>query len=402
MRKLNRLSATFVRSVNVPDNYCDGGGLYLQVSPTLTKSWLFRYKQRWMGLGPLYDVSLADARIAAGECRAVLRKGIDPLAERDRKRLARRLADAKAVTFSDCAASYIDANAPAWRNAKHAEQWRTTLATYAEPVIGKLAVQDIDTGLVLKVLKPIWYTKTETATRVRQRIEAVLNWASASGYRSGENPARLRGNLADLLPSAAKLKKLAHHPALPYTDIHDFIIELRAADGVAARALEFTILTAARTNEVVGARWDEIDLKAGIWTIPGERMKAGKAHTVPLSPRAVAILKKMQDHGSVWVFPGMTVGKPLSNMAMLGLLKRMNRGRITVHGFRSTFRDWAAEQTAYPHEVCEMALAHQVKDKAEAAYRRGELLDKRRRLMADWAKYINKTKVNVTRRRSHG
>ncbi len=388
----NKLSATFVRSKKQSGKYHDGGGLYLQVTPRLTRSWLFRYNRShdvWMGLGPFPDVPLAKARIDAGYCRALLREGVDPIAERKRKRTALRLADARNVTFADCCSGYIAAYEASWRNTKHRDQWETTLATYAEPILGKLSVQDIDTGLVLKVLQPIWYTKTETATRVRQRMESVLNWAAASGYRSGENPARWNGNLKDLLPVPTKLKKVRNHPALPFPEINDFVTALRAVDGIASRALEFVILTAARTNEAIGARWNEFDLESGLWTIPGQRMKAGKTHTVPLSPRALTLLQELHDLGSEWVFPGQVADKPLSNMAMLLTLKRMNCADLTVHGFRSTFRDWCSESTSYSHEVCEMALAHQIKNQAEAAYRRGDLLDKRRRLMADWARYID-------------
>ena len=395
----NKLSATFVRSKKQSGKYHDGGGLYLQVTPQLTRSWLFRYYHGhdiWMGLGPFPDVPLAKARIDAGHCRAMLREGLDPLAERKRRRTSLRLAAARNVTFADCCSGYIAAYEASWRNTKHRDQWETTLATYAEPILGKLAVQDIDTGLVLRVLQPIWYTKTETATRVRQRMESVLNWAAASGYRSGENPARWNGNLKDLLPLPTRLKKVRNHPALPYLEIHDFVSALRALDGIAARALEFVILTAARTNEAIGARWEEIDLGAGLWTIPAERMKAAKTHTVPLSPRAVTILKELPELGDEWLFPGHVDGKPLSNMAMLLTLKRMHRTDLTVHGFRSTFRDWCSESTSYSHEVCEMALAHQIKNQAEAAYRRGDLLEKRRRLMDDWAKYLDKPIAQAT------
>jgi len=407
-RVLLHLSARRVATLANPGLYADGDGLYLQVAPG-GKSWIFRYmlhgRSHKLGLGSVNAVSLADARDGAREMRSMLAKGIDPFTERNRQRAAQRLAEAKAVTFSDCCTAYIDAHEASWRNAKHRGQWTATLATYVEPIIGKLPVQDIDAPIVLRVLEPIWQTKTETATRVRQRIEAVLDWARVKEYRVGENPARWRGHLDKLLPKPAKLKKVQHHPALPFLDIHDFMTDLRAVDGIAARALELVILTAVRTSEAIGARRTEFDLKAALWTIPGERMKAEKAHTVPLSPRVLAIIKSMREHDSEWIFPGLREGKPLSNMAMLATLKRMNRADLTVHGFRSTFRDWASEQTAYAHEVCEMALAHKIKDKAEAAYRRGDLLDKRRRLMIDWAKYIDAkpgTKATVTRIRNRG
>ena len=406
---LNQLSAPAVSTKKVPGKYHDGGGLYLQVSPRVTKSWLFRFErnshEHWIGLGPYPDVSLATARTEARKCRDSLREGLDPLAERNRKRMANRLAERYSVTFSECAAAYIDAHAISWRNEKHVDQWRTTLKTYVEPTIGKLDVTDINTALVLKVLEPIWETKTETATRIRQRIESVLDWATTREYRTGANPARWKGHLSNLLAKPAKLKKIRHHPALPFTEIHDFVADVRALDGVGARALEFAILTAARTNEVIGARWEEIDLGNKLWTIPAERMKAGRDHAVPLSPRAATIMGEMRVYGKEWCFPGQRKTKQLSNMAMLETLKRMERSDLTVHGFRSTFRDWCAEQTAYPQYVAEMALAHQIKNAAEAAYRRGDLLEKRRRLMADWAKYVetpvSKAAVTGIRRRGN-
>lgn len=406
-RALIRLSVRRVATLTRPGLYADGDGLYLQVTSG-GKSWIFRYMRHGdahkLGLGSFGAVSLADARHAAREMRSTLAKGIDPLAERNRRRMAQRLADSSAVTFSDCCAAYIDAHEASWRNPKHRGQWASTLATYVEPSIGRAPVRDIDTPLVLRVLEPIWRTKTETATRVRQRMEAVLDWARVRGYRAGENPARWRGHLDKLLPKPAKLKKIRHHPALPFAEIHDFVVQLRALDGVGARALEFVILNAARTNEAIGARWDEIDLKNALWSIPGERMKAGRDHTVPLTPRAATILREMRRLGGNWCFPGLRDGKPISNMAMLETLKRMGRSDLTVHGFRSTFRDWCAEQTSYPQHVAEMALAHQIRNAAEAAYRRGDLLEKRRRLMADWAKYIETpmSKSTLTRIRGRG
>jgi len=404
---MNRLSASTVASKRRAGKYHDGGGLHLKVqintSGSITKSWLFRFyrggREVWMGLGAIYDVSLADARAKARKCRDLLGEGKNPLLERNRDRMEARLAEARSVTFEDCAEAFLASHEAGWRNDKHRGQWRNTLETYAYPVIGKLPVAEIDVALVRRILDPIWYTKTETATRVRQRVEKVLDYASASQYRAGENPARWQGNLKELLPAAAKLKKVRNHPALPYAQIHSFVNVLRDQEGTAARALEFTILTAARTNEVIGARWSEIDFENALWTIPGDRMKAGKSHTVPLPPRGIAILKYLNDQDPKWVFPGLKDGNPLSNMAMLTLLKRMKRTELTVHGFRSTFRDWAAESTTYPAEVCEMALAHRISDTAEAAYRRGDLLEKRRRLMRDWQRFIETapgTKSRVT------
>jgi integrase len=339
-----------------------------------------------MGLGALHTISLAQAREAAREARQLLREGIDPIEDRRAKEAARRLNAVETTTFRQAARSYMDAHEKGWRNAKHAAQWRSTLATYAYPTIGDLSVQAIDTGLVLKVLEPIWNEKPETAGRLRGRIEAVLDGAKARGHREGENPARWRGHLDKLLPARAKVRKVVHHPALPYDDLGAFMKGLRTQNGTAARGLEFLILTAARTGEVIGAKWDEVDLGRHVWTVPADRMKAYKQHRVPLSPAAVAVLEAMEDSKqSNFIFPGTRPGQPLSNLAFLKLLERMERGKLTVHGFRSTFRDWAAERTAYPRELAEMALAHAIADKVERAYRRGDLFERRARLMEDWA-----------------
>jgi integrase len=370
----------------------DGGGLYLQVTRTGARTWLFRFmlagRSREMGLGSLHTVKLAEAREKARECRKLLLEAIDPIVARNAKQAEARLAAATAMTFEQCAGTYVTTHKAGWKNAKHAAQWPSTLRTYVYPVFGSLPVQAIDTGLVMKALEPIWQTKPETASRVRGRIESVLDWAKVRGYRDGENPARWKGHLDHLLPARSKIAAIDHHAALPYVEMGEFIASLRAHEGVAARALEFLILTVGRTGEVIGARWQEIDLEARLWTIPGSRMKAGKEHRVPLSRPALAILKPFAEAKvSEFVFPGGRQGKPLSNMAMLKLLKRMGRGDLTAHGFRSTFSDWCAEQTNTPSEVREMALAHTVGDKVEAAYRRGDLFEKRRQLMDAWAKY---------------
>jgi integrase len=292
------------------------------------------------------------------------------------------------MTFDVCAEAYIEAHKASWKNGKHAEQWHGSLRNYASPVFGSSPVQAIDLALVMKALEPVWQTKSETASRLRGRIEAVLDWARVHGYRKGENPARWRGHLDKLLPARAKIQKVVHHPALPYSEIADFMVSLRSQEGIAARALEFLILTAARTGEIIGARWDEVDLKEKIWTVPGLRMKAGREHRVPLSGPALATVKNMNEiRESDFVFPGGRKGKPLSNMAMLALLKRIGRNDLTTHGFRSTFRDWAAERTNFPREVVEMALAHTIENKVEAAYRRGDLFQKRRQLMEAWARF---------------
>lgn len=383
--------------------YADGGGLYLQVKDG--KSWIFRYhlgRARYMGLGPLSDVSLTQAREKAARCRDLLREGLDPIEERRQRRAEARLASSRSMTFSKCAEAYIEAHAPSWRNPKHQAQWTATLATYADPVVGKLEVRDVGTDHVLRILEPIWTEKHETARRLRARLERILSWATTRGYREGDNPARWHGHLKDLLAAKAKTAPVRHHPALPYDELPAFMADLRKREAVAALALEFAILTAARTGEVVGATWDEIDTTRKEWTVPGERMKSGKPHRVPLSAPALAVLKKLEGFDDTYVFPGTKRGKPMSNMAMLQLLKRMDRAGITVHGFRSTFRDWAAERTAYPNHVVEMALAHVIPDAVERAYRRGEMLEKRQRLMRDWAKFATskpaKTRVTPIRK----
>jgi integrase len=389
---IGKLNALAVARAQRPGLYPDGGGLYLQITKAGVKSWLLRFmlrgQARAMGLGPLIDVSLADARKQASACRRLLLDGIDPIDARKAHRTVAQLEAAKAMTFRQCAEGYIAAHKPGWRNTKHADQWTNTLATYAYPIFGRLPVQQIDVALVMKVLEPIWTAKTETASRVRGRVEAVLDWATTRGHRRGENPARWKGHLENLLPRRSKVQKVKHHPALAYQEIGAFMATLRAQEGIAARALEFTILTAARTGEVTGARRDELDRDATTWTVPGGRIKGGKEHRVPLSEPATAIAKSiLKMEGSQFIFPGGRAKKPLSENAMLALLERMGRGEITVHGFRSTFRDWAAEQTNYPREVAEMALAHVVEDKVEGAYRRGDIFEKRRRLMDEWARY---------------
>jgi len=391
-RPINKLSDLRVRNASTPGYLSDGGGLYLQISPSLTKSWVFRYqlanRPREMGLGALHTFSLKEARERARRCRQLLAEGRDPIEDRQAERQQKRLDAARALTFDQCAAAYIDAHKAGWRNAKHGDQWSSTLSVYASPTFGALPVQAVDTALVMRALEPIWKAKTETASRVRGRIESVLDWATVRGYRTGENPARWRGHLDKLLPKRSKVKKVEHHAALPYAQISGFMDKLHAQEGIAARALEFLILTAARSGEVIGARWDEFDFEGKTWTVPGERMKAGRPHEVPLSPRALAIVKAQQKiRTGDYVFAGRRPTEPLSNMAMLALLKRMGRTDLTAHGFRSTFRDWAAEQTNYANEVAEMALAHVVGDKVEAAYRRGTMKEKRVHLMNDWARF---------------
>ena len=396
-RVSNKLSAVEVKGIGQKGMYHDGGGLYLQVSAGGAKSWIFRFmlggRAREMGLGPVHAIPLAEARRRAAECRRMRLDGIDPIEIRKVRRDQKKLEAAKSMTFDACAAAYIESHKTGWRNAKHRDQWRNTLNSYAGPVFGSMPVQAVDVGLVMKALEPIWTTKPETAGRLRGRIEAILDWATVRGYRKGENPARWRGHLDKLLPPRSKVRKVEHHAALPYVELADFATALRSQDGLAARALEFLILTATRTGEVIGARWGEIDLEEKIWIVPAARMKAGREHRVPLSTAAVSILRKLKEvRESDFVFPGGKKGKPLSNMAMLAVLKRMGWGDLTAHGFRSSFRDWAAERTNSPREVAEMALAHTVGDKVEAAYRRGDLFEKRRQLMEAWARFCETTR----------
>jgi integrase len=395
-RSLHRLTALKVTRTLSRGLYADGGGLYLQVARNGSRSWLYRFrlngKTRHMGLGSLNVVSLADARTAAFECRRLCQAGTDPISQRDSSLAEARLTAARTMTFDQCAESYIEAHRSGWRNAKHAAQWRNTLKTYAGPALGSLPVQMVDVPAVLKVLEPIWSTKPETASRLRGRIEAVLNWATSRGLRQGENPARWKGHLEMLLPRISKVRKVKHHAALPYEKIADFIKSLRNQPGIAARALEFAILTGGRTAEVIGANWSEVNLDESIWTIPGIRMKGGKEHRVPLSRQATSILNQMLEaRRGDFIFTGFKKKRPLSNMAMLVLLRRMGWAKvITVHGFRTTFRVWADERTSFPSDAAELAIAHTISNKVQAAYRRTDMLDKRRRLMQAWADYLDK------------
>lgn len=403
-REVNKLSPAAIKNAKRPGMYGDGAGLWLHVGPERRdehgkkivggKSWILRFmlngNAREMGLGPLHTVGLAEARERARAARLMLLDGVDPLDTRREDKHRRKLEVAKRISFKECAEAYVAAHRAAWKNAKHAAQWDSTLEAYAHPLIGDLPVQGIDTALVMKIIEPIWATKTETASRLRGRIEAILDWATVREYRSGDNPARWRGHLDALLPARSKVQRGDHHAALPYAEIGAFMTALREEKGTGARAFEFAILTAARTGEVIGATWHEVNMAEKVWIIPGNRMKAGKEHRVPLAPRAIEILKEMAKFSASaddFVFPGRKAGAPLSNMTFLMILRRMGRGDLTGHGFRSTFRDWCAEQTAFPAEVAEMALAHAVGDKVEAAYRRGDLFEKRRRLSDAWAAF---------------
>jgi integrase len=393
-RQIGRLKTLSVTRARDKGLYADGGGLYLQISASGAKSWIFRYRMngrktpRDMGLGSVDTVSLAEAREKATKARNQILDGIDPIETRRAVKRAGTLEAASVIVFKDCAEKYIAAHKAGWRSSKHANQWISSLETYVYPAFGSLSVASIDTGLVLKAIEPIWTIKTVTASRVRGRIESILDWAKARGYRIGENPARWRGHLDKLLPAPNKVKKVKHYEALPYTQVGKFMESLREREGFAAWALEWLILTATRRSETIGAKWDEINFDEKTWTIPADRIKGGKEHRVPLSSEAMKIAKAMNKvRDGDYVFPGGKAKKPLSNHALLALLKRMDRSDVTAHGFRSSFRDWAAEQTNYPREVAEMALAHTVSDKVEAAYRRGDLFDKRKRLMVEWAKY---------------
>jgi len=398
-RQIERLSPSAVTKAKKPGMYADGAGLYLLVGPTGAKSWIYRFmlngKAREMGLGPVHTIGLAEARKRAQEHRRQRLDGIDPVDARKTERAKAKLEAAKAITFKACAEKYIKAHSAGWRNEKHAAQWTATLTTYAYPKIGALPVAAVDTGLVTQILNPLWAAKPETASRVRGRIESVLDYAGTHGWRSGENPARWRGHLENVLPRRAKVRKVEHHAALPWGQIGAFMVDLGKQEGVAALALRFAILTAARTGEVIGARWSEIDLQAGLWTVPGDRMKAGREHRVPLSKAALEVLreaaKQRDDTGdAAFVFPGGRPGNGLSNMALLALLRRMKRDDLTAHGFRSTFRDWAAE-TGQPADIAEAALAHVVGDKTVVAYQRGDLLERRRKLMDAWAAFTGRT-----------
>jgi integrase len=389
-RRLGRLKAAQIARLGA-GRYHDGGGLYLVVGAGAACSWIFRFRREGklhdFGLGPTHTVSLATARQRAFECRAALYAGNNPVEARQTRRLDRVLAAAKTMTFAAAADRFIAAHAVSWRNGRTEPQWRQSLADHAFPVLGVLPVMAIDTGLVLRVLEPMWSETPETASRVRGRIESILDWATVRGYRQGENPARWKGHLDHLLPARGKVRRVEHHAALPYAEIGAFMAELRQQEGIAARALEFLILTAARSGEALGTRWDEFNLTERLWTIPGERMKSGREHRVPLSDAAIAIAEAIAGiRQGEFVFPGRSGDGTLGGKALRRVLADL-RDELSVHGFRSTFRDWAAEATICPREVAEMALAHAVGDAVERAYQRGDLFEKRRQLMQDWAQH---------------
>lgn len=417
-RAVNKLSALKVRKLKAPGRYSDGDGLYFYITKLGSRSWVFRYRDRTTGklrdkgLGAARDVTLEQARVAARQARAELRAGLDPIDAAAAAKAAVAAERRRGVTFDQCAARYIKAHRASWHNEKHASQWENTLATYASPVLGKMSVDAIELQHIEAVLDPIWTEKNETASRVRGRIESILDWATVGGYRTGDNPARWKGNLEHRLSRRGKVRKVRSHPALPIQDMHRFMVDLRSRKGTTARALEFLVLTAARSNEVRAATWGEIDLGSAVWTIPGDRMKMDKEHRVLLSKPAVALLNALpRFEGVDLVFPSPKDGGELSDATLAAVVKRMHAAqtdagragyldpkqlgknglpRVAVpHGFRSTFRDWAGERTFYPGDMAEMALAHKIDDKTEAAYRRGDMLAKRVKMMADWAKFID-------------
>jgi integrase len=394
-RQVNRLRAIELEKLAAPGFYPDGAGLYLQVTSKGARSWVYRYrdgkKLRDLGLGPLRLVPLAVARAKAIDAARLRLEGIDPIEAKHAKRTQAELAAARAVTFWEVAESYVGSHKAGWRNAKHAAQWLATLTTYAKPVAGTLAVSAIDTAIVLKIIDPIWRTKPETAARLRGRIESILDFARARGQREGENPARWRGHLDQVLPARGKVAKVAHHPALPWREMPIFYAALANQNGMGADALRFTILTAARTGETTGATWPEIDFAQKVWTIPAARMKAERDHRAPLCGHALKILERLYElrsNNNGHIFPGQKKNAGLSNMSMLAVLKRMERSDLTTHGFRSSFKDWATEATAFPTEAVELALAHAINNKVEAAYRRGDLLERRFELAGAWGNFV--------------
>lgn len=389
-RQLHKLTAVKINKLLIPGQYPDGGGLYFQISRSGSRSWIFKFtlygRTREMGLGALSVVSLASARVEAVRCRTLLKDKVDPI---EARKDSRKTAQAEASRLFDAAAAdYIETHRPGWKNEKHIQQWENTLATYAGPVIGKMDVRDVGTDEIKRILEPIWISKRETASRLRGRIECILDAEKAEGHRSGENPARWRGHLSMILPPQKRKKKIKHHPALPWDEIPVFMMQLQECRGRAARMLELLILTAVRTQEILFSRPEEFDLSRRVWTVPGDRMKMEMPLRVPLSKQAIVLALDAIDHQRWgWMFPGYKRDKPFSNMAMLRILGRMGYGHVTVHGFRSTFGDWVAEATNYVDELADKALAHAVGDDTKRAYFRGDRLEKRRSMMQAWANY---------------
>jgi len=386
---IEKLSTTKILRISKPGKYNDGNGLYLQVTKNLVKSWVFRYQmdghEHYMGLGSIYAVDIKGARKKAQKARECLARKTDPLQERatvvakDKKRNERN------KTFDECATEYIELHKHGWKSIKHLKQWESSINTYASPYFGQVFVREISTALILQALEPIWVTKTETASRLRERIERILSWATIGDYRDGENPARWDGHLQELLPKPSRIKIVRHHPSIPYQEMSGFFKLLNAERSIVARALEFTIFTACRTSEALRVKWQEIDFAQRVWTVPAERMKGGRVHRVPLAEAPLEILGALKGLHPDWVFPNLRRGLPYCETAMFALLRKMKRPGITVHGFRSAFRVWAAEQTNYPKEVLEMALAHKQATIVEEAYQRSDLFGRRQALMQDWA-----------------
>ena len=393
-RQINKLTDRGVKAQKKRGRYADGNGLYLQVSKSGSKSWLFRYmmdgKAREMGLGSTTTITLSEARDDALECRKLLKEGIDPIKDRN-NRIAKTKSDNKDVlSFQKATEEYLKAHSASWKSVRHGDIWHSSVKRYAYPELGSMPVNIIERGHIMRVLEPIWIEKTETAKKLRGRLETILDWATVQDFRKGENPARWRGHLDKLLPKPSEIHSVKHFAALPYQEINDFVNKLKQREALSALALRLIILTAARSGEVRGAMWSEFDLANGTWTIPTERMKAKKEHIIPLCDEALSIVQSLpRIVGNEHLFTGSRSGKPISDVVFKKLMERMGVKGITTHGFRSTFRDWAAEHTSFPREVIEAALAHQLKDKAEAAYFRSNLLDKRRELMEKWSDYIN-------------
>jgi integrase len=393
-----KLSKVQIARAPKPSFLNDGAGLYLRTLKSGAQMWVFRYAlnkhKHYMGLGSAETFNLADAREAAREARKLVYAGLDPIERRRQQRGARALEKARAMTFRQCAEAYIAAHTAGWSNSKHAQQWGSTLAEYVYPTLGALPVQAIDKLLVVKVLEPIWEGKTETAARLRGRIEAVLNWAAAHGFRQGENPAKWRGGLDHLLPKRSKVTQVVHHPALAYRDLPRLIGELRRREGIGPLALQFAILSCARTDEAIGAVWSEIDFVERVWVVPAARMKGRRQHRVPLAGAALAILEEVRGLDERVVFPGAARGRTLSENTFLRLLRQMGYA-VTMHGFRSTFSDWAVERTSLPAEARQMALAHRISDRVEAAYRRSDMFEIRRQLAESWADFCGSEQLTA-------
>ncbi|MDX2471113.1 MAG: integrase arm-type DNA-binding domain-containing protein [SAR324 cluster bacterium] len=396
--KINRLKDVNIRRQLTPKSYPDGNGLYLQVRTSGSKDWFFRYevngKDKKKGLGPYPTISLENARALAHECRLLRVEGQDPVDFAKQQKLTKQIKAAQIKTFEECATEYINTRKVEWSNKKHTYQWTQSLTAYAFPYFGEISVQEITVAIIMEALTPIWETKTETATRVRRRVEAVLDYATALHYREGENPARWKGHLDKILPKPSKVTAVVHHPAMPYLEVSEFYRNLRKKQTIASSALAFIVLTATRSGEGRGARWDEIDMESSTWTIPAERMKARKLFRIPLTSEAMSILKNMEKiRKNDWVFAGLTKGN-VTEAAVRKLLKSTHPN-LTTHGFRSTFRDYCAELTNFPREIAEAALAHALESKTEAAYQRGDLLEKRTKLMQTWENFLLAPKADV-------